>query len=348
MREELVTAACHVLGAVTGRLASREDTIPPPNPSFVILKRCCLGDVLASTAAVAAIRRRYPLARLDYATEAYSAPALAGNPDLTGIIPPTAGSLRKGRYDVAITLERSPAVAVLPWLARIPIRVGPNSAGRGFAHNLRVACPPDRSEAEIALDCAAALDVPVEGARPKFCPSAADRAAVDDLLPEGQELVAIAPGGGINPGMRLTSKRWPADRFAALAERLSAEHSLRPVLVGGADDAELAGAFGGHAIDLIGRTSLGVTAAILQRCRLFVGNDSAPLHLAAAVGTPFVGIFGPSDPVRHRPLGGGEIVAAPLPRSAYRNGFAAADCIGSVSVGDVLAACERVLRLSAE
>ncbi len=351
MREELVTAACQVIGGVTGRLASRQDTIPPPNPSFVVLKRCCLGDVLGSTAMLDAIRRRYPLARIDYATSAYARPALAGNPDVTDVIEPDPRRLRRRRYDVAITLERSPAAGLVPWLARIPIRVGPNNLSRGFAHNVRVACPPDRSEGEIALDCAAALDIPTEGARARFCPSAADVARARDRLAgaglESAELAAIAPGGGVNPGMRLVSKRWPAGRFAELADRLHDEHGLHAVLLGGPDDVEPAAAVAAAAknppLDLTGSTTLGEGAAIMQRCRLFVGNDSAPLHLAAAVGTPFAGIFGPSDPVRHRPLGRGEVVAAPIPRSAYRNGFADLDCIAMVTVDAVSAAANRLL-----
>jgi ADP-heptose:LPS heptosyltransferase len=351
VREELVTAACQVLGSITGRLASREDTVPPSNPRFVVLKRCCLGDVLASTVLLDAIRRRYPLARIDYATNDYSRPALAGNPDVNGVIVPAVEALRAGRYDVAITLERSPATGMLPWLARIPIRVGPNNLSRGFAHNLRVACPPDRSEAEVALDCAAALDIPVANARAKFCPSPSDVARAGDLLSSAglgsAGLVAIAPGGGVNPGMRLTSKRWPAERFAAVADRLLEEHGLRPVLIGGPGDEQSAAAVIAAAkhvpLDVSGVTSMGETAALIQRCRLFVGNDSAPLHLAAAVGTPFTGIFGPSDPLRHRPFGRGEVVAASIPRSAYRNGFAHQDCIRLVGVDEVAAACARAI-----
>src|SRR5712692_5280577 len=131
VREEMVTGVCRVLGGVTGRLASRQDTVPPPDASFVVLKRCCLGDVLASTALLDAIRRRYPMARIDYATSPYSRPALAGNPDLSQVVAPQVRTLRRGRYDVAITLERSPAAGLVPWLAGIPIRVGPNSLSRG-------------------------------------------------------------------------------------------------------------------------------------------------------------------------------------------------------------------------
>lgn len=351
MREELVTAVCQVLGSVTGRLASREDTVPPPNPSFVVLKRCCLGDVLSSTAVLDAIKRRYPLAPVDYATSAYAAPALTGNPDIRQVIAPTVQDLRRGHYDVAITLERSPIAGMLPWRAGIPIRVGPNNLSRGFAHNVRVPCPPGRSEAEIALECAAALDVSVAGALPKFCFSANDAARADELLRsarlESSALVAIAPGGGVNPGMRLTAKRWPPERFAQLADRLYQERGLRGILIGGPGDeapsAAVAAAAVQPVLDIAGVTTLGQTAAVIQRCRLFAGNDSAPLFLAAAAGTPWVGIFGPSDPVRHRPLGAGEVVAAPIPRTAFHNGFSELDCIGMVTVEDVLTACLRLL-----
>jgi ADP-heptose:LPS heptosyltransferase len=339
VRERLITAACQLAGAVTGRIASRQDTVPPPNPRFVVLLRCCLGDVLESTAVLDAIRRRYPLATIDFAVSSYAAPALAGNPDVNAILEPAVPSLRHGKYDVALTLERSPQVGLLAWRAGIPLRVGPNNLSRGFAHNLRVACPPDRSEAQINLDCAEALGISTAGARPKFCPTAAEQAQAAELLGV-DSWVAIAPGGGVNPGMRLTSKRWPPDRFQAVAAALQQRHSVRTVLLGGAEDGLIAGFDG---LDLFGKTTFGLMAALIQRCRLFVGNDSAPLHLAAAVGTPFVGLFGPSDPVRHRPLGQGEIVAAPIPRSAYRNGFADMDCIGLITVDQVLAACDRLL-----
>ncbi len=75
-----------------------------------------------------------------------------------------------------------PRLAVLPWRAGIPIRVGPNSQGRGFAHNLRVACPPGRSEAELYLTCAEALDVPTDGAAARYETSATDVQRAEELL----------------------------------------------------------------------------------------------------------------------------------------------------------------------
>ncbi|HEU0169212.1 MAG TPA: glycosyltransferase family 9 protein [Chloroflexota bacterium] len=346
-RDELISAACLLAGGVTGRLASRQDTVPPPNPRIVMLRRLALGDVLQSTAALAALRRRYPLAAIDYATSPYAAAALEGNPDVSNLIPPTLAALRAGQYDVAVVLERSPLAGMLAWLAGIPLRVGPNSGGRGFACNLPVAVRPERSEAELMLDCAAALDVSVEDAGPRFLPGADAQARVAALLGSQHRWLAVAPGGGLNPGMHLVSKRWLPERFAAVASALAASDGLRPVLVGGPDDVPVCSAVEWLAkapvVNLCGHTSFQEMGAVIQAAELFVGNDSAPLHLAAAVGTPHVGIYGPSDPVRHRPLGAGEVVAAPISRKLYEAGFADVDCIGQVSVDDVLAACRRVL-----
>jgi ADP-heptose:LPS heptosyltransferase len=101
-------------------------------------------------------------------------------------------------------------------------------------------------------------------------------------------------------------KRWPAARFTSLARTLSVRHQARVVVLGGADEAGLAARLADQvpgALSLAGRLNLGQTISVLGRCSLFVGNDSAPLHMAAALGIPTVGIFGPTNPLNFRPRG---------------------------------------------
>src|SRR5205085_204860 len=120
-----------------------------------------------------------------------------------------------------------------------------------------------------------------------------------------EPLAVLHPGGGANPGMRLESKRWPVERFAAMGARLWAQ-GLRPVVVCGRGEeqlgAELAAGLPG-AIELGARLSLAGLGAVAERAGLYVGNDSGPTHLALAVGAPTVAVFGPSDERRYGPFG---------------------------------------------
>jgi ADP-heptose:LPS heptosyltransferase len=291
----------------------------------VVVKVCCLGDTLMATPTVASLRLRFPAARIDVAIGPWSRLALANNPDvgqlvdaenlLGGEIPRgdvflrAAARLRRGAYDAAIVLERSLWLGLLPLVAGIPIRVGLDSGGRGFGHTRAVPVPPIRHEADLYLDCVAALGPGPLIRRMAFVPDRAAVGAADRALRlagwSGQPFGVIHPGGGTNPGMQLPRKRWPTERFALIAERM-VERGLRVVVVWGPDDRDVAA-------DLLARAPAGVLglpdlalpelAAVAARARLYLGNDTGPSHLAVAVGTPSVVVFGPSDERRFGPFG---------------------------------------------
>jgi ADP-heptose:LPS heptosyltransferase len=263
---------------------------------------------------------------------------VAHNPHLAGLIPsdpvgtapvktaaPALGRLARrlrGRYDAALVLDRSPVVALLPWLAGIPVRAGLDSGGRGFALTHRVPCPPTvpRHEADWYLDVVETLTGPLDRAtlHLEFVPTAAAKQAAARLLsevlsppdPQPPTLIALHVGGGANPGMRLAAKRWDPARWAAVLTRLGETDSAAQVLLlGGPDDAP-----GARAVlaavpeairprvhDLVGRTDWDTLGALIARCRLFLGPDTGAMHLAVGVGTPVVAVFGPTDPRRYGP-----------------------------------------------
>lgn len=160
------------------------------------------------------------------------------------------------------------------------------------------------------LDVVRALGVQVHEPRLAYVPSEEQMRNADRLLQEWDlvgpaPVVVIHPGGASNPGMVMPSKRWPASRFAALADRLVEKNGARVVVVGHGADAPIARQMRlsmQHAsVDLVGQTTIGQLAALLKRADLYIGNDSLPLHLSVAVGTPVVGIFGPTDPAVNGP-----------------------------------------------
>jgi lipopolysaccharide heptosyltransferase II len=304
---------------------------------ILILKPCCLGDVIMATPVITVLRRAFPEAAIDFAVGSWSRVVVANHPHAQRIIDTgrvgqgaygwrevwqLAQRLRANRYDVCLTLDRSPRVGMVAWFAGIPYRAGLDSHGRGFAHNVRVPVPPLRYEPELYLDVPRALTRSAQTPRAKFefaptqfFPTAEDRSAVTKILDEKQIqlpithyplLIAIHPGGGNNPGMMLTSKRWRPERFAAIAERLIDAYGAMVVLIGARDDAPITQAVRAAMkhqaqdlsglIDLTGQLTIGQLGALYERCMLMIGNDSGVLHLANAVGTPVVALYGPSDP----------------------------------------------------
>ena len=278
-----------------------------------------------STPTVAALRRAFPQARRDFGGGDWSRPVVEPNRRLDGLVdcgPVGSGPyswadyralvrrLRAGRYDACFVLDRSPAMALLPWLAGIPHRIGLDSGGRGFAHTVRVPVASVKHEAELYLDTVRAVGVEVTTPRLEFFPTDADRAEAERIVANvASPLVVVHPGGGANPGMTLSAKRWPPPRFAAVGDRLIAEMGATVLLVGGPHDGPLAEAvkqaMRHDPVDLTGRLSLGQLGALCERCHLFIGNATGAMHLAVAVGAPTVAIFGPSDPRMYGPFGAG-------------------------------------------
>ena len=211
-----------------------------------------------------------------------------------------AARLRAKRYDSALLAQGSMRSAGLALVAGIPQRIGfDTSAGRRL-YTSRVVYREDLHHAArllaLAGDEGARTHTPGE-LRPRLYPGAAERAVVDALLhgaaTGGHTFVAFAPGSV------WATKRWPY--YAELAGLLAAR-GVRVAVVGSRDDAELAAAIaaaaGGAvpAIDATGRLSLLASAELIGRAAAIVTNDSAPLHLASAMGTPTVAVFGPPVP----------------------------------------------------
>lgn len=217
-----------------------------------------------------------------------------------------AAALRATGAQRAFLAQGSLRTAALAWLAGIPERVGFDRSGGRLLYTTRVRY--DAGE-HHALRLWRLADGPGATAaprdlRPSLFPGPADEATVRALLAE-HAVSDDAPLMALAPGSVWATKRWPS--YDALATALLRAHvapDLRLVVLGAAGDAPLARAIadavaasgGAPVIDATGRLSLLGSAALLGRCRVLVTNDSAPLHLASAMNTPTVALFGPTVP----------------------------------------------------
>lgn len=276
-----------------------------------------------ATAALKALRRGYPAAHITWAIGSWSKPVIENHALLNAVldtgplalpVKSPAGlvqmvrRLRAGRFDLAVSLVRSPLMSLAVRLSGIPLRAGLDSAGRGFGYNLRAPIDPNeiRHEAEIYLDVPRALGLDTRDCFTNIPVDESRWPAVERKLGFESPYFIINPAGGRNPGMVMDAKRWPPPDFAALADRLAVQLNAHLVLLGGPNDGDIIRAVQDHlntsATPLIGELSFAEIALLANRAILYVGNDTGLTHLAAAAGAPTAAIFGPSDPKRYAPF----------------------------------------------
>lgn len=300
------------------------DASPSQARRIVILRPCCIGDVVMATAALTALRERFPAAHISFAAGSWSARAIAGHPALDDILDvgadmPTRGfssfwrlvrRLQAGRYDLAVSLVRSPVMSLAVWLSGIPLRAGIDSGGRGFGYNLRVPVDPSAPEHEAAIylrvaGAAAGRSLHAFANLPLDEAALATVQARLESVGVGKSYIVAHPGGGSNPGAQLTAKQYPPAQLAELLDMLVIETKSELILLGGPGDAELVAAVGRYlqapAQQWAGALSFAEIGALAAAARLYIGNDSGLTHLAAASGAKTVMLMSITDPRRYAP-----------------------------------------------
>ena len=298
---------------------------------ILVIRLDRLGDVILSTPVLQALRQQFPHAFIAMMVRPACREVVEGNPFLNDVILydkegahqgiwatiQFARRLRRSEFDTALVLHPTNRSHWIPWLAAIPIRIGydrksswllthrvPHRKQEGSQH-----------EAVYTLELLRLFGITPSQPQPlvPIRPSAAQHVVAllaESVVQPTDQLVAI------HPSASCVSKRWMPDRFAQVADRLISEHGVRICLVAGESDAsyanQVAEAMRERAVNFAGRLTISELAALLHRCRLLISNDSGPVHVAAAVGTPVVDIFGRNQrglsPQRWGPLGEGHVV----------------------------------------
>jgi heptosyltransferase-2 len=266
----------------------------------------------------------------------------------------SARRLWKYRIDTAVSLRwnnDAPQAAALTLMyasganERVGFRDAPRDRVpcRAYDINRLITRGPVRTllkhEVELQLEILSALGAAPADTRVEIWTNPADEDFARDLLsrtgfPEAAPLIAMAPGAA------WTFRRWPEKRFIALGKWLQQDYGANIVILAARSELALArriesGLAKNQTMNLAGRTTIMQMAAVLRRCRLFIGNDSGPVHVAAGVGVPVVGFFGPGEYERFKPWGDRhEAIRVGLPCSPCSQDCAFNDprCIQGISL----------------
>lgn len=289
-----------------------------------------IGELLLTTPAFCSVRESFPGAEITLVVRPSSSPVVEGNPCIDSIVKldPDSGldSLAKrlrfirflggSGFDMAIIFNPNKFFNIAAFLAGIPVRVGYDRK-LGFLltnaiKDRKYLC--EKHEVEYNLDLVRAAGAGKLSRKLYFPLAETDERAAERILQQngiaGSSFIAVHPGTS-NP-----DKLWPAERFALVCDKMIDASGVKAVLVGGQEERRIAdevkAKMHNTAIDLTGRMSLKEFGAFLKRASLLLSCDSGPVHLASAVGTPVVALFGEARPggssKRWGPYGPGSIV----------------------------------------
>ena len=339
---------------------------------ILVVKLDHLGDVLLATPVFSNLRRAYPNAELHALTGAWSRVVLEKHPDVSKVLAynspafcrtgqPTSlkqtfqlyRELRRQKYDLTVELRGDWRTVWLALLKLTPKRL--DRAALQVASKLGSVQFTGTHETTRNLDVLKQAGIPIPVQITTFSVTAKDKEWASNFL-DTYQIDNQHPLIAIHPGSPIELKRWLPERYAELADWLIARKGAQILFVGVKDEIQIItkiqALMRGESISIAGKTTLTQLASILHRCNVFIGNDSGPMHLAAAVGIQTIGLYGPGDPTRFGPVGEKcqtirmKPDCPPCPGTTCR--FGADGCMSKIQVTDVIQTLEAAAYLTGD
>jgi heptosyltransferase-1 len=329
---------------------------------YLIVRLTALGDILHTLPAVAALRAAHRNARIDWVVERKWAPVLEGSPAISEVIPFDRGSifgalqcvrrLKRGNYTCAIDFQGLYKSSVLAMLSSAPRRIGfergwVREAGAAVLYTERVT-PSGRHVAELNYSLAEKAGA-LRPARPEYplrVPAGGAASVRARLAEHGiSSYIVVGPGGSWR------AKCWPAERYGIFCREFERRSGLRAVVIHGPGEGALAEETcraASPATPMVMATTIEELMGLLAHARCVVAADSGPLHLAAALGAPVVGLYGPTDPARNGPFAPGAVIVSEARREeiSYKRRVPYSPAMLRITVEQVLDAADSCVKAS--
>ena len=272
---------------------------------ILILRMGPLGETLLTTPVIRALRRRFPEAYIAYMVAPGREDLVSENPNLDEVItysvsiPKLIYEMAKRSFQMAVVLQPTFRLVMHTFLARIPFRIGfETNSGKGRLLHVAVPNNIDQHETARYLDVVRGIGIEPDSEEPEMFVNPTVQGWAADFL-AGAGLSANRPLIGLNPGSGSESRRWSKAGFAHVGDQLHQKYNAQVFITAG--DAE--GTLPHDVADLMSCSPIIVTGitpmqlgAMLQKCCLYISNDTGPMHMSTAVRTPTIALFGASKP----------------------------------------------------
>lgn len=269
-----------------------------------------IGDIILSTIILKNLKLFLPEITIDYLTEEFAKAAVSTHPLVTKVITYNKDDsiisvikrIRKEKYDMVIDLWSNPKSAQITFFSGAKFRVGYSYRGRKYAYNFKASSGRGNyHSAEHNLELLKILNIPILNKEVNYYLDKKSEDFANSFLSNkvmGKDLIGIIPSGGWD------SKRCPKEKWIEIIEKIIERFDSSILILWGPEDYHdalyISNNFGSEVI-LAPETDLKQMAGLMSRCNLIIANDSGPMHISAALGVPTLGLFGPTDPVKHGP-----------------------------------------------
>lgn len=284
---------------------------PTEIKKILCIKPRGIGDIVLSTIIIENLQNHFPNAKIDYLTEHFAKYSVANNPLVnkvltmhkTEFVGKVAWRIRKEKYNLILDLWSNPRSAQITFLSGVKYRVGFAYRGRKYAYNiLGTSGKGEHHSAEHNLELLKPLDVKIISKNIHYNVGVLEKFFADDFFNENnlndKNIFGIVPSGGWD------SKRCDKNKWVEICKSISEEFNCSILVLWGPGDeidAEFIKSNLGNECLLAPKSTLPQLASLIAKCKVIIANDSGPMHIAAALGIPTFGIFGPTNPKAHGP-----------------------------------------------
>jgi ADP-heptose:LPS heptosyltransferase len=278
---------------------------------ILLIKPRGIGDIILSTVILENLSSYFPYAEINYLTEKFAKASVENNPYVAKVLTMNENELpllvamrvKKEKYDMILDLWSNPRTAQITFFSGVRYRVGFAYRGRKYAYNILATSERgNHHSAEHNLELLNALNIPVHSKNIHFYVSEKDdeygRKFIKKYFRGNSLVVGIIPAGG------WPSKRCDATKWVDICTAINRKYNVQYLILWGPGDEYDADYIKNHFPDrtvIAPKTSLKQMSGLINNCGFIIANDSGPMHMAVALGIPTLGIFGPTDPMKHGP-----------------------------------------------